>query len=116
MPRQQGLLRRGGRYYCNIKVPKTLREALGKEHIREALKTSDYREACRRVVYENMRWKGFFEEEQRKAATLAASLAFDMKTHCYSGGLRFHTQCGDEWSETRRGRRVLKQEHSMQPQ
>ncbi len=75
MPRQQGLLRRGGRYYCNIKVPKMLREALGKEHIREALKTSDYREACRRVVYENMRWKGFFEEEQRKAATLAASLA-----------------------------------------
>ncbi len=68
MPKQQGLLRRGGRFYVNIKVPKDLRAAMGKEHIRAALKTSDYREACRRVVYENMRWKTVFDEERGKLA------------------------------------------------
>lgn len=72
MPKQQGLLRRGGRYYSNIKVPKDLKPAMGKEHIREALGTSDYREACRRAIYEKMRWQAFFDDERRKVAARAA--------------------------------------------
>lgn len=52
MPRQQGLLLRGNRYYVNVKVPDKLQAALGKEIIRESLGTSDYREACRKVIAE----------------------------------------------------------------
>lgn len=66
MPRQQGLLRRGARFYSNFKVPKDLRESLQKEHIREALGTSDYREACRKLAFERMRWQAAFDEERRK--------------------------------------------------
>lgn len=66
MPRQQGLLRRGGRFYTNFKVPKDLKVVVGKEHIREALKTSDYREACRKITWERSRWQAFFDAERRK--------------------------------------------------
>lgn len=66
MPRQQGLLRRGARFYSNFKVPKDLRESLKREHIREALGTSDYREACRKLAFERMRWQAAFDEERRK--------------------------------------------------
>ena len=66
MSRQQGLLRRGARFYTNFKTPKDLRKAIGKEHIREALGTSDYREACRKLTYERMRWQAAFDEERRK--------------------------------------------------
>ena len=66
MPRQQGLLRRGARFYSNFKVPKDLRESLQKEHIREALGTSDYREACRKMAFERMRWQSAFDDERRK--------------------------------------------------
>lgn len=66
MPKQQGLLRRGARFYSNIKVPLDLREVLGKEHIREALGTSDYKEACQKMPYERMRWQARFDEERRK--------------------------------------------------
>lgn len=68
MPKQQGLLRRGARFYTNIKVPKDLKAAMGREHIRESLGTSDYREACRRAVYQNMRWRTVFDDERRKLA------------------------------------------------
>ncbi len=47
MPHQNGLLLRGARWYSTIKVPADLRAALGKQHVRKALGTSDYREACR---------------------------------------------------------------------
>lgn len=66
MPKQQGLLRRGTRYSANFKVPKDLREHLGKEHIRVALKTSDPREASRLVAYERVRWLAIFEEERAR--------------------------------------------------
>lgn len=70
MPRHQGLLRRGSRWYSNFKVPLDLRKAFGKEHIREALDTSDYREAVRRISYERARWTGIFDTERKKLASL----------------------------------------------
>ncbi len=68
MPRQQGLLQRGSRWYSNIKVPLDLCEALGKTQIRESLATSDYREACRKIAYEKARWVACFDAERRKLA------------------------------------------------
>lgn len=73
MPRQQGLLQRGSRWYSNIKVPKDLQGAFGKEHIREALGTSDYREACRIISYEKARWMACFDSERKKLARLHPS-------------------------------------------
>ncbi|HBJ82299.1 MAG TPA: hypothetical protein DDZ88_00155 [Verrucomicrobiales bacterium] len=72
MPRQQGLLLRGSRWFCNFKVPLELRAALGKEHIREALGTSDHREACRKVAYERAHWTAVFENELKKVQVLQA--------------------------------------------
>jgi hypothetical protein len=66
MPRQQGLLSRGTRWYSNFKIPLDLRAALGKTHIRETLGTSDYREACRKIAYERARVTALFENERRK--------------------------------------------------
>ena len=70
MPRQQGLLLRGSRWFTNFKVPKELQAALGKEHIREALGTSDYREACRKLAYRHAHWTATFENEKRKLIAL----------------------------------------------
>lgn len=75
MPRPQGLLQRGSRWYSNIKIPKDLRDAFGKQHIREALGTSDYREACRIISYEKARWMACFDSERKKLARLAPSAA-----------------------------------------
>lgn len=72
MPRQQGLLRRGSRYFTNFKVPKDLRQAMGKEHIRLALGTSDYREASQRIAYQRARWMATFEEKRRLLAPAPA--------------------------------------------
>ena len=55
MPRHTGLLRRGSRYYLNVKVPKDLRAILKKEIIRKALHTSDPHEAARKVRLESLR-------------------------------------------------------------
>jgi hypothetical protein len=49
LPRHTRLQRRGARYYLHAKVPADLREAIGKRGIREALKTSDPKEALREV-------------------------------------------------------------------
>ncbi|MFN0077814.1 MAG: DUF6538 domain-containing protein [Prosthecobacter sp.] len=68
MPRQQGLLRRGSRWYSNFKVPPALRDAFGKEHIRETLGTSDYREAVRKIASERHRWTLIFESARSKLA------------------------------------------------
>jgi|GEM_PF-4797531 len=65
MPRQQGLLQRGSRWYSNIKVPSDLSEALGKTHIRKSIGTPDYREACRKIAYEKARWVACFDAERR---------------------------------------------------
>ena len=66
MPRQQGLLLRGSRWYSNFKVPLDLRAAFGKQHVRESLETSDYREAVRKIAYERARWSATFEHERQK--------------------------------------------------
>jgi integrase len=68
MPRQQGLLLRGNRWYSNFKVPLDLQEALGKTHVRDSLGTSDYREACRKVAYERARATSVFDDTTRKLA------------------------------------------------
>jgi len=75
MSRQQGLLRRGSRWHSNFKVPLDLQAALGKKLIRESLGTSDYKEACRRVVYERARVTALFENERRKLVVLKAPKA-----------------------------------------
>lgn len=66
MPKQQGLARRGNRYFTYFRVPKDLREVFEKEFIREALGTSDYREACERLTKERARWQFNFDQERRK--------------------------------------------------
>lgn len=65
MSRQQGLLKRGSRWYSNIKVPSDLREVLGKSQIRDSLGTSDYREACRKIVLEKARWQVTLQDERK---------------------------------------------------
>jgi hypothetical protein len=66
MPRHTHLLRRGSRYYLNVKVPKDLRGVLKKDIIRKALKTSEPREAARRVRLESLRIHAEFENLRRK--------------------------------------------------
>jgi integrase len=80
MPRQQGLLPRGNRWYSNFKVPNDLQAALGKTHIRESLGTSDYREACRKVTYERARATALFEDARRRMARKSSPPAKDEKT------------------------------------
>lgn len=79
MSRQQGLLRRGSRWHSNFKVPLDLQAALGKKLIRESLGTSDYKEACRRVVFERARVTALFDNERRKLVVLKAPKARDEK-------------------------------------
>jgi hypothetical protein len=70
MPRHTHLLRRGSRYYLNVKVPKDLRAVYkNKEVIRKALKTSDRNEAVRRVRLESLRVHADFENERAKLRT-----------------------------------------------
>jgi hypothetical protein len=66
MPRHTHLLRRGSRYYVNVKGAKDLRGVLKKDIIRKALKTSDYNEAVRRVRIEAFRIHANFENERAK--------------------------------------------------
>ncbi len=72
MPKQQGILRRGSRYYANFKVPKDLRKVMGKEHIRETLGTSDHRDASREIAYRRAFWMAKFEEARRQLPTRKA--------------------------------------------
>jgi integrase len=66
MPRHTGLLRRGSRYYLNVRVPKDLREAFGKECIRESLATSDPHEAARLVRFKGFKLDTQFTDMRRK--------------------------------------------------
>ncbi|HEV2805983.1 MAG TPA: site-specific integrase [Chthoniobacterales bacterium] len=66
MPRHTHLLRRGSRYYLNVKVPKDLRTVLKKELIRKALKTSDPHEAARTVRFESLQLDALFNRERAK--------------------------------------------------
>ena len=66
MPRHTHLLRRGSRYYLNVKVPLDLRPSYAKELIRKALHTSDPHEARRRVQFEAFRLDSEFEAKRRE--------------------------------------------------
>jgi hypothetical protein len=61
MPRHTHLMRRGSKYYVNVRVPKDLREILKKDIIRRSLNTSDSHEAVRRVRLESVRTHDEFE-------------------------------------------------------
>jgi hypothetical protein len=80
MPRQQGLLLRGNRWFSNFKAPKEPNSALGKTHFREALGTSDYREACRKVAYERARATALFENTRRTLSAAEIPAAKTEKT------------------------------------
>lgn len=73
MPRHTHLLRRGSRYYLNVKVPKELRRVLKKELIRKALKTSDPNEAARMVRFESLQLDAVFERERAKLRGTSAA-------------------------------------------
>jgi integrase len=62
MPRHTHLLRRGSRYYVNVKVPKDLLGRLKKDIIRKSLNTSDPREAVHRVRIEGAKIHDQFEK------------------------------------------------------
>lgn len=67
MSRHTHLLRRGSRYYLNVKIPKDLRVALRKDIIRKSLNTSDPREAVQRVRIESVRIHDEFEKLRGKS-------------------------------------------------
>jgi len=79
MRRHQGLLRRGQRWFANIKVPKDLRHVIGKEHIREALGTSDYQAAARSIVYRLAHWRAVFEDTRRKLEAESAPVRLNKR-------------------------------------
>ena len=67
MPRQSGLLLRGGRYYLNMRVPTELRPLYGKrEIVRKSLGTSDYRAAVGKVRFEAFKLDAEFEAKRRE--------------------------------------------------
>jgi hypothetical protein len=66
MRRHTHLLRRGSRYYLNVKVPNDLRKVFKKEVIRKALNTSDSHEAVRIVRSASLRVHADFENERAK--------------------------------------------------
>jgi hypothetical protein len=67
MPKHSKLLRRGSRYYLNVRVPKDLIPYYGKkEIIRKSLGTSDYREATSRVVFEAFKLDSEFKVKRRE--------------------------------------------------
>lgn len=72
MPRQSGLLLRGGRYYLNMRVPTELRPLYGKREIfRKSLGTSDFREAVSRVRFEAFKLDAEFEDKRREMENAA---------------------------------------------
>ena len=67
MPKYSKLLRRGGRYYLNARVPKDLIPYYGnKEIIRRALGTSDLREAKSIVAFEAFKLDSDFAAKRRE--------------------------------------------------
>ena len=62
MPPQTRLHRRGGRYYIRAKVPVDLQTAMKRKEIKRTLKTSDFREAVRRVKLESTKLDALFDD------------------------------------------------------
>ena len=66
MPRITYLMRRGGRYCLNMRIPKDLWDHIGRKPIRYSLGTSDWNEAKKILHHEVGKQLEFFELERRK--------------------------------------------------
>lgn len=105
MPRHTHLLHRSSRYYVNVRVPKDLRGVLKKEIIRRALKTSDYKEAVRRVRIEAFRIHAEFEEARAKSRpekTKPTDLSAISEGEAYNIALRYFNgleRMSEDWWE-----------------
>ena len=66
MPKHPRLQKRGSRYYLRVKVPADLRDTLGKREVREALKTSDPREALKLVRKRSAEVDEVFDAHRQK--------------------------------------------------
>lgn len=62
------LHRIGSRYYLRVRVPDTLRQIIGRREIVRTLRTADYREAVRRLAFENAKIEILFEQARRRRA------------------------------------------------
>lgn len=70
MPKIPNTLRIGAIYYARKRVPADLEKALGKKEIRVSLRTTDYREAARKLPFELARLEAQFAEERQKLPRL----------------------------------------------
>jgi hypothetical protein len=106
MPRHTHLLRRGSRYYINVKVPKDLRGDLKKEIIRKSLDTSDSREAIQRVRIESLRIHAEFEElraQSRAEKPQPTDLSAISEHEAYNIAIRYLRELeemSERWWET----------------
>jgi hypothetical protein len=66
MPKNTGLLKRNGRYYLNVRVPKDLLAVYKTALIRKSLKTSDHREAIGQLHYEAYALHADFAAKRRE--------------------------------------------------
>ena len=69
------LLRRNGRYYFRVRVPKDLVDILGKKEIKKSLKTSDYKEACKRLPVEQLEADDLFDQARRELSPASSPIA-----------------------------------------
>lgn len=106
MPRHTHLLRRGSRYYVNVKVPKDLRGTLKKDIIRKSLNTSDPREAVKRVRIESVLIHDEFEKLRGDSRTDTApqrDLSAMSEHEAYSIVFRYFTgleKMSEDWWAT----------------
>lgn len=62
MPKPQGLTRRGNTYYIRVRVPNDVAGIINKSEISRSLKTTDYKEACRRIAAEQVLINAEFQD------------------------------------------------------
>jgi hypothetical protein len=102
MPKHTGLLKRNGRYYINVRVPKDLRAVYKTEIIRKSLKTSDHREAINLVRYEAFALDADFAAKRREMKSsqplpIITALS-DREAHeMVSRWLVEHEKLSDQW-------------------
>ena len=66
MARHPWLFNRNGRYYLRARVPANLVEVMGRREVKKSLKTSDLREARRRINVEAAELEARFAEARRE--------------------------------------------------
>ena len=74
MPKHPRLQKRGSRYFLRVRVPRDLLVDLGKREIRTALKTSDPKEALKRVRRASAETDAMFETHRANLASTPANL------------------------------------------